>query len=146
MNTYTIGFTQKKASNFFTLLRGAGISSLIDVRLHNVSQLAGFAKRDDLAFFLNELCQAEYIHLPELAPTKLMLNAYKKGDIPWQSYADQFLNLLSQRNIERTMQPEQLNNTCLLCSEHQPHYCHRRLVADYLNEHWSSQLQVTHLV
>lgn len=146
MKTYTIGFTQKKASTFFALLQEAKINSLIDVRLNNVSQLSGFAKRDDLAFFLKELCQAGYYHLPELAPTKEMLKTYKRGDISWQAYEDSFLNLIAQRNIERTLQANELHNACLLCSEHQPYHCHRKLVVDYLNEHWNSQLKVTHLV
>lgn len=146
MQTYTIGFTQKTASTFFSLLRQAETTSLVDVRLHNVSQLAGFAKRDDLAFFLKELCQASYHHIPDLAPTKELLTAYRKARITWESYEDSYLNLLAQRNIERIMQYQEFEKSCLLCSEHQPHHCHRRLVIDYLNGHWKTQLNVTHLV
>lgn len=147
IKTFTIGFTQKPASRFFTLLSDAGVKKLIDVRLNNVSQLAGFAKRDDLKFFLNELCGANYQHLEELAPTKLILDAYKKKQMGWEEYEDRFLNLMGQRNIERLVTPAELENSCLLCSEHKPHHCHRRLVVEYLNAHWGNvNLDVVHLI
>jgi len=145
MDIYTIGFTKKNAVTFFGFIRSSNISTLIDVRLNNVSQLAGFAKRDDLKYFLKELCNAEYVHTPELAPTKEMLSAYKKGDIPWKTYEDKFLNLMSQRHIERLVKPALLSNGCLLCSEHEPHLCHRRLVVEYLNENSNLDLKVKHL-
>ena len=145
MKIYTIGFTKKNAEVFFGFIKSSSISTLIDVRLNNVSQLAGFAKKDDLKFFLKELCGTEYVHSPELAPTKDMLSAYKKGDMPWEKYEDKFLNLMSQRHIERIIQPALLNNGCLLCSEHEPHLCHRRLVVDYLNENSDMNLEVKHL-
>ncbi len=145
MNTYTIGFTQKNAESFFNLLRKSNVKTLVDVRLNNVSQLAGFAKRDDLKFFLRELCMAEYVHLPELAPTKDILNAYKKGDISWAVYEDKFMNLIARRNIEKSIKPVLLDHGCLLCSEHEPHFCHRRLVVEYLNEHTNLNLNVKHL-
>lgn len=118
---------------------------LLDVRLNNVSQLAGFAKRDDLSFFLKELCDAEYEHVPELAPTKDILNAYKKGDMTWAVYEERFLNLMAQRNIERIMRSELAVDDCLLCSEHEPHQCHRRLVVDYINRTTDMNLSVKHL-
>ncbi|RUM58108.1 MAG: hypothetical protein DSY85_00160 [Marinomonas sp.] len=145
MNIYTIGFTKKNAETFFNFLKESNVKTLIDVRLNNVSQLAGFAKRDDLKFFLNELCGANYVHLPELAPTKDILNAYKKGDIPWEIYEDKFLNLMGQRNIEKLIQPTLLDHSCLLCSEHEPHLCHRRLVVEYLNQHSKLNLKIKHL-
>jgi len=145
INIYTIGFTKKSAKIFFEFLSDSKVSTLIDVRLNNVSQLAGFAKRDDLKFFLRELCSVEYIHAPELAPTKEMLSAYKKGDIPWEEYEDKFLNLMSQRHIERIVKPDVLDNGCLLCSEHEPHLCHRRLVVEYINENSDLDLKVKHL-
>lgn len=147
IKTFTIGFTQKSASRFFTLLSDAGVKKLIDVRLNNVSQLAGFAKRDDLKFFLNELCGADYQHLEELAPTKSILDAYKRKQIGWEEYEDRFLNLMEQRNIEKLVTPAELASSCLLCSEHKPHHCHRRLVVEYLNAHWGNvNLDVVHLV
>ena len=145
MDIYTIGFTQKNAEKFFKFLRVSGVKTLVDVRLNNVSQLAGFAKKDDLKFFLRELCGAEYVHSPELAPTKNILNAYKKGEIPWNVYEDKFLNLMAQRNIEKSIKSELLDHGCLLCSEHEPHFCHRRLVVEYLNEHSNLNLKVKHL-
>ncbi len=146
MKTYTIGFTQKGADRFFTLIKNNNISRIIDVRLKNISQLAGFAKRDDLKYFLSELCDAEYIHLEELAPTKDILSDYKKKIITWEAYRDKFNNLIAKRNIERSVDKSLLDNGCLLCSEHQPHHCHRKLVADYLNEHWDTDIEVVHLI
>jgi len=146
MKISTIGFTQKNAETFFTLIRQEGIKTLIDVRLNNVSQLAGFAKRDDLKFLLKELCSVDYVHNLDLAPTKEMFNAYKKGNDSWEKYEDNFLNLMSKRNIERSVNPQLLDNGCLLCSEHEPHFCHRRLVVDYLNQHTNLNLEVKHLI
>jgi uncharacterized protein YeaO (DUF488 family) len=110
-----------------------------------VSQLAGFAKKDDLKFFLRELCSAEYIHAPELTPTKEILDPYKDGKMTWKAYEDKFLNLMSQRNIERSIRPELLDHGCLLCSEHEPHMCHRRLVVEYINKSADLNLTVKHL-
>ncbi len=144
MEIFTIGFTKKPARKFFELLRGSGAKRLVDVRLNNVSQLAGFAKRDDLAFFLDTICGMEYVHVPDLAPTKEMLDGYKKGGGSWATYEDQFLDLMRQRRIEEAMPLELIQDSCLLCSEDQPHHCHRRLVAEYLNDHWGD-VRVTHL-
>lgn len=145
MNVYSIGFTQKKAESFFKLIKTSNISKLVDVRLNNVSQLAGFAKKDDLKFFLKELCNVEYLHIPDLAPTKEMLNAYKKGDNSWSVYEEQFLNLMAKRNIEKHVDSELLDESCLLCSEHLPHFCHRRLVIEYLNDCNNLNLTAKHL-
>lgn len=145
MNIYTIGFTQKKAEQFFKLINSGNIDTLLDVRLNNVSQLSGFAKRDDLRFFLKELCSVEYIHVPDWAPTKEILNAYKKKEMSWELYEDKFLNLMARRNIEKDINPDIIENSCLLCSEHKPHLCHRRLVVEYLNETTNLELKVKHL-
>jgi uncharacterized protein (DUF488 family) len=145
IDIYTIGFTKKNAATFFNFIRTAEINTLLDVRLNNVSQLAGFAKRDDLRFFLKELCNTDYVHVPELAPTKDILNAYKKGEMSWDEYEDKFLNLMAQRNIEKSLKPALLDQGCLLCSEHEPHLCHRRLVVEYLNENSNLDLKVKHL-
>lgn len=144
MNLYTIGFTKKTAEYFFEAIRKAGIKRILDVRLNNVSQLAGFAKKNDLKFFAKELCEADYVHLPELAPTKDILDAYKKNKGSWQDYENEFLELMKRRRIEETLSKELFDDGCLLCSEDKPHHCHRRLVADYLNQHWGN-IQVTHL-
>ena len=137
MKLFTIGFTKKSAETFFTRLRDAGVMRLVDVRLNNVSQLAGFAKKEDLRYFTKAICNIEYIHLPELAPTADILDPFKKrknGD--WDLYERQFLDLMSQRRIEETVSRELLDGGCLLCSEETPHQCHRRLVAEYLQEKW----------
>lgn len=145
MKIYTIGFTKKNAETFFNFISQAQVKTLLDVRLNNVSQLAGFAKRDDLKFFLSELCGVEYVHTPEFAPTKEILSAYKKGDMPWENYEDKFLNLMAQRNVEKLIESDLLDHGCLLCSEHEPHLCHRRLVVEYLNDNSDLKLKVKHL-
>ncbi len=141
----TIGFTQTTAENFFGRLRGAGVQKVVDVRLHNTSQLSGFAKADDLAFFLKALAGIQYAHMPLLAPTDEMLNAYKKQKGEWDVYERRFLDLMGERKIEQRLQPEILRDACLLCSEAKPHHCHRRLVCDYLNSKWGGALSVKHL-
>lgn len=144
MKVFTIGFTKKPARRFFELLRSSGTKRVVDVRLNNVSQLAGFAKRDDLAFFLKEICGMEYVHLPMLAPTQEMLDEYKKQRGDWQTYEKRFLELMKQRRIEETIPKETVADGCLLCSEDKPHQCHRRLVAEYLKQHWGD-VDVCHL-
>ena len=142
---FTIGFTKKSAEQFFTKLKNAGAKSIVDVRLNNSSQLAGFAKQNDLIFFLREVNQMDYVHLPDLAPTKEILDAYKKHKGDWQVYEQEFIELMTRRGIEKTVAPEVIQGGCLLCSEHEPHHCHRRLVAQYLNDHWGN-IEVRHLV
>ena len=144
MKVFTVGFTKKPARRFFELLRGSGAKRVVDVRLNNVSQLAGFAKKDDLAYFLNEICGMEYVHLPALAPTQEMLDEYKKQRGDWQIYEKRFLELMKQRRIEDTIPRETFADGCLLCSEDKPHHCHRRLVAEYLKQHWGD-VDVAHL-
>ncbi|HDI2819599.1 DUF488 domain-containing protein [Acinetobacter baumannii] len=139
MTIYTIGFTKKNADKFFNLIREHQVKKIIDVRLNNVSQLAGFAKRDDLIFFLREICNCDYEHIPDLAPTEEILKPYKKGEIIWAQYEENFLTLMAQRNIEKYINLEQFEEGCLLCSEHLPHECHRRLVIEYLKNHDTSQ-------
>ena len=145
MKIFTIGFTKKSAAVFFDLIKSADIKTLLDVRLNNVSQLAGFAKKNDLKFFLNELCDSDYIHVPEFAPTKTLLDQYKKNEISWEKYENEFLDLLHQRSIEKHLDIKILDKSCLLCSEHEPHMCHRKLVAEYLNENLNVELNIKHL-
>jgi uncharacterized protein (DUF488 family) len=142
---YTIGFTKKSAAQFFSKLKIAGAKRIVDVRLNNSSQLAGFAKQSDLVFFLKEINGMDYVHLPELAPTKDILDAYKKHKGDWGVYEVAFMELMRKREIEKRVDPEVLEQGCLLCSEHEPHHCHRRLVAEYLNEEWGGGLTVSHL-
>lgn len=144
MKLFTIGFTKSSAERFFTRLQRAGAKRLVDVRLHNVSQLAGFAKRDDLRYFLNSICAIDYVHRPELAPTDVLLDEYKKQGGEWATYERRFLELMASRRIEETIPPAALDEACLLCSEDKPHHCHRRLVAEYLNRKWGN-IGITHL-
>ena len=141
----TIGFTQSTAEHFFQRLIGAGVRKVVDVRLHNTSQLAGFAKAEDLAWFLRRLGDIGYAHEPLLAPTDAMLKAYRKETGGWDDYERQFRALMAERGIEHHFRPEAFAGSCLLCSEATPHHCHRRLVCEYLNEKWDSALTVRHL-
>lgn len=145
MNIYTIGFTKKNARRFFELLRESGVKRIVDVRLNNVSQLAGFAKKDDLSFFLDQIGGIDYKHIPELAPEKEMLADYRKNHKNWTLYEKQFLDLMYTRKIEDKIPKDVIAEGCLLCSEDKPHHCHRRLVAEYLREHWG-EVVVKHLV
>jgi uncharacterized protein (DUF488 family) len=140
---FTIGFTKTSAQRFFGRLKESGARRLVDVRLNNVSQLAGFAKRDDLKYFAGALCGMGYEHQTALAPTQEMLDEFRKNGGDWDSYSKRFLDLMSQRHIER-LDREALDGGCLLCSEDKPHHCHRRLVAEYLKEHWSG-VEIVHL-
>ncbi|MFZ0760833.1 MAG: DUF488 domain-containing protein [Candidatus Sulfotelmatobacter sp.] len=144
MKLFTIGFTKKSAETFFTRLKEAGVKRLIDVRLNNVSQLAGFTKKDDLRFFAKAICNIEYVHMPTLAPTQDMLDVYKKQKGDWSTYERQFLDLMRSRHVEETTPAETLDGGCLLCSEEKPHHCHRRLVAEYLKERWGT-VEIQHI-
>jgi uncharacterized protein (DUF488 family) len=144
MRLYTIGFTKKSAERFFTTLQRAGVARVIDVRLNNSSQLAGFAKRDDLAYLLDAVAGIGYEHLTALAPTAEILDPYKKRKGDWRVYERQFLDLMRERRIEEAVAPELLDGGCLLCSEDQPHHCHRQLVAEYLAERWGG-VEIVHL-
>jgi uncharacterized protein (DUF488 family) len=143
MKLFTIGFTKTSAENFFSRLSQAHVKTLIDVRLNNVSQLAGFAKRDDLRYFAKSICGIPYEQIRELAPTQDILDEYKKSKGAWSTYAEKFLDLMARRKIE-SMERSQLDGGCLLCSEDKPHHCHRRLVAEYLKGKWGD-VEIEHL-
>jgi uncharacterized protein (DUF488 family) len=142
---FTIGFTKKSAEQFFTKLRNSGAKRVVDVRLNNVSQLAGFAKKIDLEFFLRELCTMAYVHVPLLAPTQDLLDADKKGRGQWSDYERDFLELMKSREIEKNVSMDTIAEGCLLCSEEKPEHCHRRLVAEYLKQRWGN-VEIIHLV
>ena len=144
MNVYTIGFTKTSAESFFTRLQKAGVTKALDVRLNNVSQLAGFTKKNDLRYFLKAICGIEYAHRPELAPTQEMLDAYKKEGRQWADYEKRFLDLMASRRIEQTVPRDAVDGACLLCSEDKPQHCHRRLVAEYLKDKWGD-IEIAHL-
>ena len=144
MRVFTIGFTKKSAETFFTRLKNAGVKRLVDVRLNNVSQLAGFTKKDDLRYFTKAICGIDYVHVPVLAPTADILDAFKKHKGDWGVYEEQFLDLMRSRRVEETVSPDMLEGGCLLCSEETPHHCHRRLVAEYLKDKWGD-VEIEHL-
>lgn len=139
MEIFSIGFTQTTAKDFFQRLRRNGIKRLVDVRLNNVSQLSGFAKKDDLSYFLSEICEAEYIHIPLLAPTQDILKAYQNKEITWLQYESLFYSLMRERRVEDNIDRSIFEiPSVLLCSEATAEKCHRRLVLDYLSERWQN--------
>ncbi len=144
MKIFTIGFTKKSAQYFFTKLQRAGVKRLIDIRLNNASQLAGFSKQDDLRYFAKTICNIDYVHLTDLAPTKEILDEFKKNKGDWRVYERQFLNLMKVRRVEDKVSRELLDGACLLCSEDRPQHCHRRLVAEYLKEKWG-EVEIEHI-
>lgn len=151
MKIFTIGFTKTSAKEFFEKLKTSGVKKILDVRLNNQSQLAGFAKANDLKYFAQTICSADYEHFMNLAPTGEIFKAYqqqakqkKARDKAWQEYESKFLKLMAERKIEE-LDRNNMDEGCLLCSEHKPHYCHRKLVANYLKEQWGD-VEVEHLV
>jgi uncharacterized protein (DUF488 family) len=144
MKIFTIGFTQTSAESFFTRLRNARVRKVIDVRLSNTSQLAGFAKKDDLRYFLDALAGIEYEHAPELAPTPELFDSFKKRRGAWEEFEPAFRELMIQRRVEKSISRTTLDGACLLCSEAEARHCHRRLVAEYLRERWGD-VEIVHL-
>lgn len=146
MKLYTIGFTQKRAETFFERLRRNGIQRLVDIRVSPDGQLSGFARKDDLPYFLDRLAEGcGYLHLPELAPTKEILKDYR-ADGDWSRYVRRFEALLDERDIPATLEREDFEAqvSCLLCSEATPEQCHRRLVAERLARYWPD-VEIIHL-
>lgn len=144
MNIYTIGFTKKKAKEFFDVLRKNKIEQLIDIRLNNTSQLAGFAKKDDLKYFLKELCGIDYFYFGFLAPTREIRNKYNKGK-DWDLYVKEYMHLLETRDVLRKLNKSFFKKrSCLLCAEPTPEHCHRRLLAEYLKKYWRN-VEAIHL-
>jgi uncharacterized protein (DUF488 family) len=141
---YTIGFTQTSAESFFGTLIKAGVKKVVDARLNNSSQLAGFAKKDDLRYFLKALGKIDYIHMPLLAPSEDLFTEYKKKKGDWQAFEKKFLALMAARRIDHVVSPGDLDRACLFCSEHLPEHCHRRLVAEYLKKKWGN-VEIVHL-
>lgn len=143
---YTIGFTQKNAEQFFELLKKNHISKLIDIRINNASQLAGFAKGKDLQYFIQQICNANYEHIVDFAPTKDLLTKWRKEEITWKQYTDIYLNLLRERFIFKKYNIKNFNNACFLCSEATPELCHRRLLVEYIKEHSIEDVKIIHLL
>lgn len=137
MEILTVGFTRKSAESFFELLRSAGVKRLVDVRRNNTSQLAGFTKRDDLAYFLDRILGADYEHCLAAAPPRDLLAAYRGGDLAWDDFADTFRSVLAERRLEEQLSRDDFERpTVLLCSEAEAGHCHRRLVVEHLAHHW----------
>jgi uncharacterized protein (DUF488 family) len=143
---YTIGFTKKPAERFFKLLEEHQAKRVIDIRVNPQGQLSGFAKQDDLAYFLDRLIGCEYLHLPILAPTEEIMTDFRK-DQQWERYVNRFEALMDERNVPASLDKAVLTETasCLLCSEATPERCHRRLVAERLSGAWP-ELEVVHLI
>jgi uncharacterized protein (DUF488 family) len=141
---YTIGFTGKSAQKFFELLEKNGVKKIVDTRISNNSQLSGFAKGQDLAFFARRIGNIDYEHNLEFAPTRELLDSYRKKSLTWEVYTAEYLKLLQDRDIKNTVDVTRLNECCLLCSEHSPEKCHRRLLAEYLQA-LNPEVEIIHL-
>lgn len=144
MRLFTIGFTKKSAEEFFTRLQKAGVQRVVDVRLNNTSQIAGFAKARDLKYFLRAIAGIDYVYIPEFAPTQDIVDDFKKRKGSWAEYEDKFADLMAKRRMADTARNGLRENDCLLCSEHTPEHCHRRLVAEHLQGQLGN-IEVVHL-
>ncbi|HEY1115193.1 MAG TPA: DUF488 domain-containing protein [Chitinophagaceae bacterium] len=142
---FTIGFTHKTAEQFFHLLRGGGVRKIVDTRINNVSQLAGFAKGADLQFFAREIGGMGYEHAVDFAPTKELLARYRHKKLTWEEYSVEYLDLLDRRKVAQKVDIDRLHDNCLLCSEHGPEKCHRRLLAEYLKT-LRNDIEIIHLM
>ena len=144
MKLYTIGFTRKSAAQFFGLLRESGAKRVVDIRLRNTSGLAGWSKKSDLPWFLQELCGMGYVHLPRLSPTDALLDGYRKRDISWVEYEPIYHSIIERRLVRAAIPQDIIADSCLLCSEDQPERCHRRLLAEHFQQHWGD-VEIIHL-
>ncbi len=142
---YTIGFTKKSAETFFNLLKANHISMLIDVRINNVSQLAGFAKGKDLEYFTKEICNIPYKHIVDFAPTKELLDKWHNKEVAWAEYEKIYISTLKERGIVKKYGVKQFDKACFLCSEDTPEQCHRRLLVEYLKLHSTEDVKIIHL-
>src|SRR5271166_1375022 len=140
---FTIGFTQSTAENFFGRLKAAGARRVVDVRLNNTSQLAGFAKGTDLPFFLDRVLGIDYVHEPMLAPTEELVQLGRAKN--WPAWETGFRRLMSERGMSKRFKSADFAGTCLLCAEAKPHHCHRRIIAELLKAERKRPLAVVHL-
>lgn len=144
---YTIGYSKKDAQTFFGILINHKVKQVLDIRLNNTSQLSGFAKRTDLGYFLKEIASIKYTHDTRFAPTKELRNEYRHNGKDWSQYERTFGTILAARNLLNIVQEEyieSLNGICLLCSEAEPSKCHRRLVAEYIQQNLND-IEIIHL-
>lgn len=145
MDIATIGFTKSSAESFFERIRASGAKRVLDIRLHNTSQLAGFAKKEDLPYFLERLCGVEYVEVPEMAPEPEMVKNYRGNVIGWEEFAAEYRALLARRKVDTTLDRRLFDGgAILLCSEAKAEHCHRRFAAEYLKEHWGG-VTIRHL-
>lgn len=145
MNLFTIGFTGKSAEKFFGLLKSSKATKLIDIRINRTSQLAGFAKEQDLEFFLPKLAGMDYFVREDLAPTKELLSSYRDKEINWEEFAQKYQALLEQRGSLESLDSEVFDNAVLLCSENEPEKCHRTLLAELISKKFVG-LQISNLI
>lgn len=145
IEVYTIGYTKKSAEDFFNKLESHKVKKLIDVRVNNTSQLAGFTRKKDLEFFLKEIPGIKYEHILDLAPTTSLLKSYRNKEIDWNSYSEKFLALLEDRKVENIILPEMMHQSCLLCSESTEEKCHRRLIVEYFSHKWGGDIRAIHI-
>lgn len=143
---YTIGFTKKSAEHFFELLKKNGVTKLVDVRINNASQLAGFAKGKDLQYFVEQICHAKYQHIIDFAPTKDLLSKWRKQEVNWEQYTEIYLNLLKSRSILTKYGVKGFDKSCFLCSEETPEYCHRRLLVEFMKDNCLEDIKIIHLM
>ncbi|MBR2102995.1 MAG: DUF488 domain-containing protein [Prevotella sp.] len=143
---FTIGFTKKSAEIFFGLLRKNNVKKLVDVRISNSSQLAGFAKGKDLEFFVKEICHVPYQHITDFAPTKELLDKWHKQEVTWEEYVVIYNSLLKERGVLRKYGVNQFDGACFLCSEETPDNCHRRLLAEFMKKHSAEDVRIVHLM
>ena len=134
---HTIGFAGKSLEQFLVLLREAGITRLLDVRLRPDGHLSAYARQRDLRYVLEHYEEIAYEHRPELAPTADILDGYR-ADKDWEQYEARFSTLLTERDWEDALDATLASgaSVALLCSEAGPERCHRRLVAEaYASTH-----------
>ena len=146
MIIYTLGFTQKNAETFFRLIKENQIEILLDIRLNNKSQLAGFTKGEDLKYFLKEICNCKYVHEEQFAPTKEILDDYKKKKNTWEQYVERYIPLMKSRGAVGNFMKHysSYERVCLLCSEPTPEQCHRRLFAEMIQK-VHPEIQIRHI-
>ncbi len=142
---FTIGFTGSSAEHFFERLQRAGVKKMIDTRLWAASQLAGFARKKDLPFFLKEIGGIDYEYRKELAPSDDILKPFKNDKISWDEYEIQYTNLIHHRNIANILSPNEVHEACFLCACKTEQQCHRRLLAEFLEKEWDTPIQIIHL-
>lgn len=143
---YTIGFTKKSAEQFFRLVTMHAVRKIVDVRINNAGQLAGFTKGPDLQFFLRQIGNIDYEHIVDFAPTKELLSDYRNEKVSWYDYTRIYNALLDQRFISARYKVENFDGCCFLCSEETPDHCHRRLLAEYLKKQDPKNVRIIHLV